>query len=43
MGVYKTALLSIGSNLGNRQLLLQKAIFEIGKVAGEIRQVSSSR
>ena len=42
MGVYKTALLSIGSNLGNRQLLLQKAIFEIGKVAGEIRQVSAT-
>lgn len=41
MGVYKTAFLSIGSNLGNRQLLLQKAIFEIGKVAGEIRQVSA--
>ncbi|MEP0303975.1 MAG: 2-amino-4-hydroxy-6-hydroxymethyldihydropteridine diphosphokinase, partial [Maribacter dokdonensis] len=42
MGVYKTALLSIGSNLGNRQLLLQKAIFEIGKVAGEVRQVSAT-
>ncbi|VXB73327.1 2-amino-4-hydroxy-6-hydroxymethyldihydropteridine diphosphokinase [Maribacter litoralis] len=42
MGVYKTALLSIGSNLGNRQLLLQKAIFEISKVAGEIRQVSAT-
>ncbi|MDF4202048.1 2-amino-4-hydroxy-6-hydroxymethyldihydropteridine diphosphokinase [Maribacter sp. SA7] len=41
MGVYKTAFLSIGSNLGNRQLLLQKAIFEIGKIAGEIRQVSA--
>lgn len=41
MGVYKTAFLSIGSNLGDRLLLLQKAIFEIGKVAGEIRQVSS--
>lgn len=41
MGVYKTTFLSIGSNLGNRQLLLQKAIFEIGKVAGEIRQVSA--
>lgn len=41
MGVYKTAFLSIGSNLGNRQLLLQKAIFEIGKVTGEIRQVSA--
>ena len=41
MGVYKTAFLSIGSNLGDRLLLLQKAIFEIGKVAGEIRQVSA--
>ncbi|HDZ06952.1 hypothetical protein LCGC14_0051440 [marine sediment metagenome] len=41
MGVYKTAFLSIGSNLGDRLLLLQKAIFEIGKLAGEIRQVSS--
>ncbi|MEP2281133.1 2-amino-4-hydroxy-6-hydroxymethyldihydropteridine diphosphokinase [Maribacter sp.] len=41
MGVYKTAFLSIGSNLGNRKLLLQKAIFEIGKIAGEIRQVSA--
>ncbi|MEP2238320.1 MAG: 2-amino-4-hydroxy-6-hydroxymethyldihydropteridine diphosphokinase [Maribacter sp.] len=41
MGVYKTAFLSIGSNLGNRQFLLQKAIFEIGKIAGEIRQVSA--
>ncbi|TDS19237.1 2-amino-4-hydroxy-6-hydroxymethyldihydropteridine diphosphokinase [Maribacter caenipelagi] len=41
MGVYKTTFLSIGSNLGNRQLILQKAIFEIGKVAGEIRQVSA--
>lgn len=41
MGVYKSAFLSIGSNLGNRALLLQKAIFEIGKLAGEIRQVSS--
>ncbi len=41
MGVYKTAYLSIGSNLGNRELLLQKAIFEIGKKAGEIRQVSA--
>jgi len=40
MGVYKTALLSIGSNLGNRELLLQKAIFEISDKAGEIRQVS---
>ncbi|TDT46946.1 2-amino-4-hydroxy-6-hydroxymethyldihydropteridine diphosphokinase [Maribacter spongiicola] len=41
MGVYKTAFLSIGSNLGNRLLLLQKAIFEIGNVTGEIRQVSA--
>ncbi|SEL50634.1 2-amino-4-hydroxy-6-hydroxymethyldihydropteridinediphosphokinase [Maribacter orientalis] len=41
MGVYKTAYLSIGSNLGNRELLLQKAIFEIGSKAGEIRQVSA--
>lgn len=41
MGVYKTAFLSIGSNLGNRRLLLQKAIFQIGKIAGEIRQVSA--
>ncbi len=41
MGVYKTAYLSIGSNLGNRKKLLQKAIFEIGNRAGEIRQVSS--
>lgn len=41
MGVYKSAFLSIGSNLGNREFLLQKAIFEIGKRAGEIRQVSS--
>jgi len=41
MGVYKTAFLSIGSNLGDRQLILQKAIFEIGKIAGEVRQVSA--
>jgi 2-amino-4-hydroxy-6-hydroxymethyldihydropteridine diphosphokinase len=41
MGVYKTAYLSIGSNLGNREILLQKAIFEIGRKAGEIRQVSA--
>ncbi|WP_339657639.1 2-amino-4-hydroxy-6-hydroxymethyldihydropteridine diphosphokinase [uncultured Maribacter sp.] len=41
MGVYKTAYLSIGSNLGNREILLQKAIFEIGNKAGEIRQVSA--
>tara|TARA_R110000782_G_scaffold163260_5_gene255351 strand:- start:180 stop:1322 length:1143 start_codon:yes stop_codon:yes gene_type:complete len=41
MGVYKTAYLSIGSNLGNREILLQKAIFELGKKAGEIRQVSA--
>ncbi|WP_339628479.1 2-amino-4-hydroxy-6-hydroxymethyldihydropteridine diphosphokinase [uncultured Maribacter sp.] len=41
MGLYKTAYLSIGSNLGNRGLLLQKAIFEIGRKAGEIRQVSA--
>ncbi|MGO4918348.1 2-amino-4-hydroxy-6-hydroxymethyldihydropteridine diphosphokinase [Maribacter spongiicola] len=41
MGVYKTAFLSIGSNLGNRLLLLQKAIFEIGNFTGEIRQVSA--
>ncbi|WP_423997819.1 2-amino-4-hydroxy-6-hydroxymethyldihydropteridine diphosphokinase [Maribacter sp. IgM3_T14_3] len=41
MGVYKTAFLSIGSNLGNRLLLLQKAIFEIGNATGEIRQVSA--
>ena len=40
MGVYKTALLSIGSNLGNRELLIQKAIFRISEMAGEIRQVS---
>ncbi|MGB3144795.1 MAG: 2-amino-4-hydroxy-6-hydroxymethyldihydropteridine diphosphokinase [Maribacter sp.] len=40
MGVYKSAFLSIGSNLGNREYLLQKAIFEIGQKAGEIRQVS---
>lgn len=40
MGVYKSAFLSIGSNLGNRAYLLQKAIFEIGQKAGEIRQVS---
>ena len=40
MGVYKSAFLSIGSNLGNRELLLQKAVFELGKKAGEIRQVS---
>ncbi|MDP5061146.1 MAG: 2-amino-4-hydroxy-6-hydroxymethyldihydropteridine diphosphokinase, partial [Maribacter sp.] len=31
----------IGSNLGNRILLLQKAIFEIGNITGEIRQVSA--
>ncbi|SIQ25075.1 2-amino-4-hydroxy-6-hydroxymethyldihydropteridine diphosphokinase [Maribacter ulvicola] len=42
MGVHKTAFLSIGSNLGNRHLLLQKAIFEIDKVAGDIRQVSAT-
>lgn len=41
MGVYKTAYLSIGSNLGNRELLLQKAIFEIGRKAGEVRQTSA--
>jgi 2-amino-4-hydroxy-6-hydroxymethyldihydropteridine diphosphokinase len=41
MGVYKSAFLSIGSNIGNREFLLQKAIFEIGKKAGEIRQVSA--
>lgn len=41
MGVYKTAYLSIGSNLGNREILLQKAIFEIDNKAGDIRQVSS--
>lgn len=41
MGVYKTAYLSIGSNLGNRKLLLQKAIFEIGRKAGEVRQTSA--
>lgn len=41
MGVYKSAFLSIGSNLGNRAFILQKAIFEIGKKAGEIRQVSA--
>jgi len=41
MGVFKSAFLSIGSNLGNREFLLQKAIFEIGKKAGEIRQVSA--
>ena len=40
MGVYKTAYLSIGSNLGEREILLQKAIFEIGNVAGDVRQVS---
>lgn len=40
MGVYKSAFLSIGSNLGKREFLIQKAIFEIGKKAGEIRQVS---
>lgn len=41
MGVYKSAFLSIGSNLGNREYLLQKAIFELGKKAGEVRQVSA--
>jgi len=41
MGVYKSAFLTIGSNLGNREVLIQKAIFEIGKKVGEIRQVSS--
>ncbi|WP_419213826.1 2-amino-4-hydroxy-6-hydroxymethyldihydropteridine diphosphokinase [Maribacter sp. X9] len=41
MGVYKSAFLSIGSNLGNRRFLLQKAIFEIGKKAGEIKQISA--
>ena len=41
MGVYKSAFLSIGSNLGHRQFFLQKAIFKIGKIAGEIRQVSA--
>jgi 2-amino-4-hydroxy-6-hydroxymethyldihydropteridine diphosphokinase len=40
MGVYKTAYLSIGSNLGEREIILQKAIFEIGNVAGDVRQVS---
>ncbi|MDO1513528.1 2-amino-4-hydroxy-6-hydroxymethyldihydropteridine diphosphokinase [Maribacter confluentis] len=41
MGVYKSAFLSLGSNLGQRDILIQKAIFEIGRQAGEIRQVSS--
>lgn len=41
MGVYKSAFLSIGSNLGKREFLLQKAIFEIGRKAGEVRQVSA--
>ena len=40
MGVYKSAFLSIGSNLGNREFLMQKAIFAIGKKAGEVRQCS---
>lgn len=41
MGVYKSVFLSIGSNLGKREFLLQKAIFEIGKKIGEITQVSN--
>ncbi|TLP82235.1 2-amino-4-hydroxy-6-hydroxymethyldihydropteridine diphosphokinase [Maribacter sp. ACAM166] len=41
MRVYKSAFLSIGSNLGNREFLLQKAIFEIVKKTGEIKQVSA--
>jgi 2-amino-4-hydroxy-6-hydroxymethyldihydropteridine diphosphokinase len=32
--------ISLGSNLGNRAFYLQKAIFSLGKLAGEVREVS---
>lgn len=41
MGQKQKAYLSLGSNLGNRYLTLQKAIFSIQKKAGEVLALSS--
>nr|WP_299385144.1 2-amino-4-hydroxy-6-hydroxymethyldihydropteridine diphosphokinase [Allomuricauda sp.] len=41
MGQIQHAYLSLGSNLGNRTLTLQKAVLEIGKNAGQVKAVSS--
>ncbi len=41
MGQIQQAYLSLGSNLGNRYLTLQKALFSIQKKAGKVTAVSS--
>ncbi|MDC6365739.1 MULTISPECIES: 2-amino-4-hydroxy-6-hydroxymethyldihydropteridine diphosphokinase [Flavobacteriaceae] len=41
MALKQTAYLSLGSNLGNRHIYLQKAVFQLQKVAGEIKAISS--
>ncbi|WP_112378591.1 2-amino-4-hydroxy-6-hydroxymethyldihydropteridine diphosphokinase [Flagellimonas maritima] len=41
MGQKHKAYLSLGSNLGNRYLTLQKAVFAIGKKVGKVVRVSS--
>lgn len=41
MGRKQRVYLSLGSNLGNRALTLQKALLDIDKNAGEVREISS--
>ena len=41
MGLKKQVYLSLGSNMGNRYVQLQKAIFHLQRKAGEITKVSS--
>ena len=41
MGLKQQAYLSLGSNMGNRYAILQKAVFRIQKMAGTIQALSS--